>query len=145
MATPLQIEGGITFGGGISAGPDVTVGPAPGGTGAITYAEMPPPVQSGTALQDPNAIVNGSVGFTITAGNVTGVAVNNLTAENLTFFSTYTPSLPAVKTVTWGAGSTYASSTVTIVTNGSGDPQLVFQIDPALTYPATFNYPFTFN
>jgi hypothetical protein len=141
MATPITIGGGITIEGGIIIG-EQGAGPTPGGTGSITYDQMPGPVVPGVALQDFTATVNDPIGFTINDGANTGVAVQALSVENQAFFATYGT---GVRTVTWGPGSSYASSTVDLVLNNpSGSPQLVFVIDYGLPYPATFNYPFTF-
>jgi hypothetical protein len=106
---------------------------------------MPGPVVAGNQIEDSTATVNNPVGFTINTpahgtspSTGTGVAVGNLTASNLSFFSGYGT---GTKTVTFGPGSTYPSASVNLVTNAGA---LVFFIDPTLTYPATFNYPFTF-
>lgn len=132
----ITIEGGIYFGSG---------GSAPVGTGVITYDEMPPPVTVGVTLQDTTATINSPTGFTINNVGATGVAIRALSAENLAYFTTYGT---GTHTVNWGVGSSYASSTVNIVSFDSnpppGQPQLIFFIDTGLTYPATFNYPFTF-
>ena len=121
---------------------------SPSGVNNVTgYSQMPPPVTAGSDVEDQTATINGSVGFTInTPSNIfpnlggTGVAISALTANNQAFFATYGT---GTKTVTWGAGSTYGSSTVNVTTNSGST--IVFFINPALSYPATFNYPFTFN
>jgi hypothetical protein len=103
---------------------------------------MPPPVTAGGDLEDTTATINGSTGFTINDDTKTGIAIDALSASNQTFFATYGT---GTKTVTWGPGSTVASSTITVVTNNpSGHPQLVFQIQ-GQTGAATYNYPFTFS
>lgn len=134
MVAPLT----VTVGAGWTIGPGWTLGPSnPPGNGFITYTEMAPPVVAGVQLQDTTATVNDPIGFTINDGGVTGVAVTNLTTENQTFFDNQGT---GVFTATFGAGSTYTTATVNIVqTSGP----LVFFIDPGLSYPATFNYPFT--
>lgn len=124
MVAPITIGAGITVGAG-------SIG------GVITYAEMSPPVIPGNQLEDSTATINGSVGFTINDGLATGVAVPALTAENQTFFINQGT---GIFTAQFGTGSTYSSATVNIVNSG---PFLVFFIDSGLTYPATFNYPFT--
>jgi hypothetical protein len=116
--------------------------PTPSGTSNVVgYNEMPPPVTAGGTLEDVTATINGSTGFTINNPSTTGISINGLTASNETFFATYGT---GTKTVTWGAGSTVASSTVNVVNNNpSGFPQLVFFI-VGQSGPATYNYPFTF-
>jgi hypothetical protein len=135
----ITIERGITIGGGITIGDG---GNAPAGTGSITFAEMPPPVVPTIALQDPTATVNSPTGFTINNGALTGVLVQELSSNNITFFNnlglgTYTATL--------GAGSTYPTISVNIANIPSGNPgnALVFFFNSAVSYPATFNYPFT--
>jgi hypothetical protein len=139
MAPPIGIKvgAGINIGAGISLGAEAA--PITGGT--ITYLEMNPPVVAGFQLQDGTATVNGSVGFTINNGANTGVAVQTLTIENQTFFNNQGTGFYAAS---FGAGSTYANSTVQITqTPSMGGGTMVFFFDPGLTYPATFNYPFT--
>lgn len=127
----------IEIGGGINVGGQITIGggaPIVGGT--ITYAQMGPPVVAGYQLEDSTATVNGSVGFTINNGGAGGVAVLNLTPSNITFFDNQGI---GYFTASFGPGSSYASATVGIVATSG---PLIFYIDPGLSYPATFNYPF---
>jgi hypothetical protein len=142
MALPgIRIGPGIDIGGGISVGA-TGGGGSPGVNNVTGYTEMPPPVTAGGDLEDTTATINGSTGFTINDDTKTGIAIDALSASNQTFFATYGT---GTKTVTWGPGSTVASSTITVVTNNpSGHPQLVFQI-PGQTGAATYNYPFTFS
>jgi hypothetical protein len=133
MVAPIQIGAGINVGAGINIG----AGAAPITGGTITYLEMGPPVIPGTQLQDVSATVNGSVGFTINNSAYTGVAISNLTPSNQTFFSNQGTGF---YTASFGAGSSYATATVQITQTGG---PFVFFINPGLTYPATFNYPFT--
>jgi len=138
----IKIENGIEIGPGINIGNGSGGGGTPGVTNVIGYDEMPPPVVAGQALEDPNATINSPTGFTITDDTKTGIAFRALTASNEAFFATYGT---GTKTVTWGAGSTVASSTVIVVTNDmGGNPQLVIQIQ-GQSGPATYNYPFTFS
>jgi hypothetical protein len=142
VAPGIKIEQGIDIGPGINIG--TTGGGAPGVNNIVGYTEMPPPVVAGVALEDTNATINSPTGFTINDDTKTGVAINALSVSNKTFFTTYGT---GTKTVTWGAGSTVASSTVTVVTNnpnGGSPPQLVFDIQ-GQTGAATYNYPFTFS
>jgi hypothetical protein len=132
VAPGIKIEGGISVGGGISIGADAT--PITGGT--ITYDQMPGPVVAGQQLEDNTATVNNPIGFTINNSGTTGVAVTNLSPSNQTFFSTQGT---GVFLASFGPGSTYATATVQIVQTGAS---LVFFINPTLSYPATFNYPF---
>jgi hypothetical protein len=137
QANGLTILGGMALSeGGVS--------PPPSGYDNVTgYDEMPPPITpGGQDLEDPTATVNGSIGFTINDSTKTGIALRALTESNKTFFTTYGT---GTKTVTWGPGSTVASSTINVVTNNpNGAPQLVFFI-PGQIGPATYNYPFTFS
>jgi hypothetical protein len=119
-------------GGGGTAGVDNVVG----------YDEMPPPVTAGGTLEDLTATINSPTGFTINNAAQTGIAIIGLTDSNKAFFATYGT---GTKTVTWGAGSTVASSTINVVTNNpSGIPQLVFFVQ-GQSGAATYNYPFTFS
>jgi hypothetical protein len=117
-------------------------GSPPAGTGAITYAQMPPPVVAGQQLQDVTATINDPVGFTINNSSTTGVAVTGLTANNITYFNTLGT---GTHTATLGAGSTYGtiSVNVTNIPSDGGLGQLVWFFDQAVSYPATFNYPIT--
>jgi hypothetical protein len=118
-----------------------------GGSGSIQYADMNPPIIPGTQLQDSNATVNGTTGFTINTVNATGVAVMNISVANQSYFNNLGL---GTHTATFGAGSTYASASVNVVAlpnggggGGPGGAGLVFFIDNALSYPATFNFPIT--
>jgi hypothetical protein len=142
----------LTIGAGWQVGPGWTIGPQGGGgggiagiDGAVGYDQMPGPVVAGLGIEDSTATVNNPVGFTINTpahgtspSTGTGVAVGNLSTSNQTFFSGYGT---GTKTVLFGPGSTYSSAQVNLTSNSGS---LVFYIDPTLTYPATFNYPFTF-
>jgi hypothetical protein len=135
IASGIQVGPGIALGGGSGGG-------TPGVNNIVGYDEMPPPVTAGGDLEDTTATINSPTGFTINDDTKTGVAINALTASNQAFFATYGT---GTKTVTYGAGSTVASSTVTVVTNNpGGSPQLVFRIE-GQTGAATYNYPFTFS
>ena len=108
----------------------------------VGYDEMPAPVVAGQQLEDGTATINGSTGFTINNDNATGIAISGLTASNQAFFATYGT---GTKTVTWGAGSTVASSTINVITNNpNASPQLVFFVQDQ-SGAATYNYPFTFS
>lgn len=135
----IVIEGGIDVGPGIMIGSGSGPSPAPGINNVVGYLEMNPPVIPGQQLEDPTATINGSVGFTINDDTKTGVAIANLSASNQTFFASYGTGL---NTVTWGPGSTVASSTVNIVQNFGA--MIVFYIQ-GQTGAATYNYPFTFD
>ena len=145
MSAPgIKIESGISIGPGISIGAGSGPGPSPSpGVDNVTgYSEMPPPVTAGGTLEDPTATINSPTGFTINDPTRTGIAINGLTVSNQTFFATYGT---GTKTCTWGAGSTVASSTITVVTNDPGGfPDLVFFVQ-GQTGSATYNYPFTFS
>jgi hypothetical protein len=126
----IQIGGSINVGGAINIGSGLSTG------GSITYLELAPPVVPGVQLQDGTATVNGSVGFTINNGALTGLSVSNLTPANQSYF---TDQGTGFFTASLGAGSTYPTITVQI-TQTSGPMVLFF--DPGVSYPATFNYPF---
>lgn len=134
----------ITFGPGITLGAGIVFGgtSASGGNGSIIYAQMSPPVQPSIQLQDGSATINDPVGFTINNGEYTGVAVGGLTANNITYFNNLGK---GIFTATLGAGSTYNTIPVTVVTipSDGGFAGLVFFFDNTASYPATFNYPIT--
>jgi len=139
MAAPgIKIEQGIDIGGGINIGLGGGGG-TPGITNVTGYNEMPPPVTAGGDLEDPTATINSPTGFTINDNTKTGIAISALSASNQTFFATYGT---GTKTCTWGAGSTVASSTITVTTNSGAT--LVFFVT-GQTGSATYNYPFTFS
>lgn len=135
----------ITIGPGIAVGPGINFlsesgGGGPPGVNNVTgYTEMPPPVVAGVALEDPTATVNSPTGFTINDDTKTGIAISALSASNQTFFATYGT---GIKTVSWGAGSTVASSTVNVVSNAG--TTIVFFVQ-GQSGAATYNYPFTFS
>jgi hypothetical protein len=139
----IQLGAGVSLGAGIGLGASISPpSPGPGTNNVVGYSEMPPPVTSGGALEDPTATINSPTGFTINDPTKTGIAINGLTVSNQAFFLTYGT---GTKTCTWGAGSTVASSTINVVTNNSvGFPQLVFFVQ-GQTGAATYNYPFTFS
>ena len=137
----ITITGATLSGGSSLLGQSSSPG-TPGVDNVTGYTEINGPVIPGTQLQDPTATVNDPIGFTINNDTLTGIAINNLSASNKTWFATYGT---GTKTVTWGAGSTVASSTINVVTNDPyGTPQLVFFIQGQIG-PATYNYPFTFS
>ena len=138
MVAPLIIGPGIDIGGGIIIGTAVGGG-TPGVNNVTGYNEMPPPVTAGGDLEDPTATINSPTGFTINDDTKTGIAISALSASNQAFFATYGT---GTKTVTWGAGSTVASSTIIVATNSGAT--LVFDVQ-GQTGPATYNYPFTFS
>jgi hypothetical protein len=130
----LTILGGMTLSEGGAAPP-----PPSGVNNVVGYNEMPPPVIAGNQLEDSTATINSPTGFTINDDTSTGIAISALSASNQTFFATYGT---GIKTVTWGAGSTVASSTINLVVNAGAT--LIFYIQ-GQTGPATYNYPFIFN
>ena len=136
----ITIEGGITIGPGITMSDSGGGGGTPGVDNVTGYAQMSDPIQ--TSFQDPTTTINGTIGFTINDSTKTGIAMTQLTISNKAFFTTYGT---GTKTVSWGAGSTVASSTINVVTNNpTGSPQLVFFIQ-GQSGAATYNYPFTFS
>ena len=149
MATSFKLNSGITLGSGITLTPAGYSGGggSSGSSGIIGFTEMTSGATQQEWLQDTTAtmitngfILNATVG---SSPNRNGVAINYLTAQNLTFFSTYGT---GAKTATWSAGSTITTPmTVNVVTNGSGMPQLVFAMDSVTTFPATFIFPVTFS
>jgi hypothetical protein len=145
MVAPIRIEGGIEIGGGVSIGSGPGGGGGtPGINGCVGYDQIPGPIIAGQQIEDATATVNNPVGFTVNTldgnpGGQTGISAANLSASNQTFFATYGTGL---KTVTWGAGSSYATTQVNLVSNSGGT--LVFFIT-GISAPATFNWPVTFN
>lgn len=108
---------------------------------------MPPPVVAGQQLEDSTATINGSIGFTINNDNATGVAMLGLTLSNVNWFAANYAGGTQPFTVTFGPGSTVASSPVVVVQIPSGWPAggpLTFFIQNQ-TGAATYNYPFTFS
>lgn len=140
----------ITLGSGITLGAGMTLGaggpgPTPGTNNVTGYAEMNPPVIPGNQLEDGTATINGSTGFTINDDGSTGIAISGLTLSNVNWFQANYTSVPSTHTVTWGPGSTVASSSIFVVQVPGGWPggTLVFYVQ-GQTGPATYNYPFTF-
>ena len=98
-------------------------------------------------LEDPTAtmITNGFILNAVSGGpgSYNGVAIDYLTANNLTFFGTYGT---GAKTATWAAGSTITTPmTVNLAINQSGTPELVFFMNSVVSFPATFIFPVTFS
>ena len=149
MAVPgIRIKSGVTLNPGVTIGPVASGGGGPSGSnGVIGFTEMTQSGNHNTWIQDPTAtmITNGFI-LNAPVGNSpyrNGVSIWYLTAQNLTFFSTYGT---GPKTITWSAGSTITTPmTVNVVTNGSGNPQLVFAMDSVTSFPATFIFPVTFS
>lgn len=139
VAFNVKIGEGWAIGPGWSLGNGSGGGGTPGVDNVTGYNEMPPPVTAGGDLEDPTATINSPTGFTINDNTKTGIAITALSASNQAFFATYGT---GTKTVTWGAGSTVASSTINLVTNSGSS--LVFYVQ-GQTGAATYNYPFTFS
>jgi len=145
VSAPLTIGSGITIGGGINIGSSSSPGPS-GSNGVVGFTEMTAGGTQGQWLEDPSATML-SNGFILNAvsgsgGLTNGVAIDYLTANNLTFFSTYGT---GTKTITWSAGSTItAPMTIELQTNQSGSPELVFFMNSVVSFPATFIFPVTF-
>lgn len=135
----ILIEGGIDIGAGITIYSGSAPTPTPGVNNVTGYTEMNPPIIPGNQTEDGTATINGTVGFTINDDTSTGIAITALSASNQTWFASYGT---GTKTVTWGPGSTVASSTINLVTNSGST--LVFFVQ-GQTGPATYNYPFTFS
>jgi hypothetical protein len=146
MTSPITFGPGITLGAGVSVGP--TTGGGGGSGGSISFIEMTGGGDHNQWLEDPTAtmITNGFVLNAVSGGGqaTNGVAINYLTNDNKTFFSTYGT---GSKTATWAAGSTYTSPmTINIVTNDpNGTPELVFFMNDVISFPATFKFPVTFS
>ena len=139
VAFNVSIGPGWEIGPGWSIGSGSGGGGTPGVNNVVGYNEMPPPVTAGGTLEDPTATINSPTGFTINDNTKTGIAITALSASNQAFFATYGT---GTKTVTWGAGSTVASSTITVSTNSGAN--IVFFV-VGQTGAATYNYPFTFS
>jgi hypothetical protein len=137
----VSVGPGWTIGSGwiLGSGTGGGGGGTPGVDNVVGYAEMPPPVTPLGTLEDPTATINSPTGFTINDDTKTGIAITGLSASNQAFFATYGT---GTKTVSWGAGSTVASSTIN-VTNNSGSNIIFFVLGQSGA--ATYNYPFTFS
>ena len=122
------------------------LGPNPGVSNVVGYSEMNPPVIPGNQLEDSSATINGSTGFTINDDTSTGIAIPGLTSSNVTWFAANYTVVPGFYNVTWGPGSTVASSSIQVVTVPSSWPggPLVFFVQ-GQSGAATYNYPFTFS
>lgn len=138
MVAPLTVGAGWQVGAGWTIGPGGGSG-TPGVDNVTGYAEMPPPVTPGGDLEDPTATINSPTGFTINDDTKTGIAITALSTSNQTWFATYGT---GTKTVSWGAGSTVASSTINVTYNSGAS--IVFFVQ-GQTGAATYNYPFTFS
>jgi hypothetical protein len=138
----IDIGPGIDIGDGSGPGP----GPSPGVDNVLGYSEMPPPVTAGGTLEDPTATINGSTGFTINDDTKTGIAIASITSSNQAWFAANYTVVPGIYTVTWGPGSTVASSSINVVTVPTSWPggNFVFFVQ-GQTGAATYNYPFTFS
>ena len=139
----------IIFENGINVGPGINIGNGSGGGGGTPgvdnvtgYNEMPPPVTPLGTLEDPTATINSPIGFTINDDTKTGMAISGLTASNQAWFAANYLTIPGTYTCTWGAGSTVASSSITV--GQLAGSQLVFRV-VGQSGPATYNYPFTFS
>ena len=121
-----------------------------GGTAGVDnvlgYNQMPPPVTAGGTLEDPTATVNGSTGFTINDDNNTGIAITGITSSNQAWLAANYTVVPGTYNVTWGPGSTVASSSINVVQvpgTWPGGPFVFFVLGQSGA--ATYNYPFTFS
>lgn len=143
----IVVESGIDIGPGIALGGGTPgPGPSPGTNNVLGYSEMPPPVTTGGTLEDLTATVNGSTGFTINNDTATGIAITGITSSNQAWLVANYTSLPGTYNVTWGPGSTVASSSILVVQvpgTWPGGPFVFFV--QGQTGPATYNYPFTFS
>ena len=145
----ITLAQGITLGAGIALGagtPGPGPGPSPGTNNVVGYNQMSPPVTAGGQLEDGTATINGSTGFTINDDGATGIAIPGLTSSNVTWLVANYTVVPGFYNVTWGPGSTVASSSIQVVqvpASWPGGP-LVFYIQ-GQTGAATYNYPFTFS
>jgi hypothetical protein len=133
----FSIGPGFSIGAGFSIS---SGGPTPGVDGTFGYAEMPTfnpgTIEDGTAtLNAPTGFTINSPEFTMTTG--TGVAVTNPTISNYTFLNNLPG--PGFYNFTWGAGSTATNTTAFI----QGNSPFIFYESAGLTYPFTFNFPFT--
>jgi len=142
MTAGINLLGGMQFEGGSTMSGDGSGGGTAGIDNVIGYSEMPPPVTPIGTLEDGTATINSPIGFTINDDTRTGIAIQGLTASNEAWFAANYLTVPGTYTCTWGAGSTVASSSITVgqVTGSI----IVFNV-LGQSGPATYNYPFTFN
>jgi hypothetical protein len=138
----ISIGTGITIEGGMLVGQAGSLGPS-GSNGVVGFTEMTAGGTQSQWLQDPTATMLAN-GFIINNGALTGVAINYLTNDNKTFFSTYGT---GNKTATWSAGSSVTTPMTVNVTqnNSNGQPELVFFMPNVTSFPATFIFPVTFS
>jgi len=143
----ITITGNVTINQGVSlGGTPPGPGPSPGTNNVLGYTEMPPPVTAGGTLEDGTATINGSTGFTINNASATGIAIAGITSSNQAWFAANYPTIPGTYNVTWGPGSTVASSSILVVqqpTTWPGGPFVFFV--QGQSGAATYNYPFTFS
>jgi hypothetical protein len=144
----IVIEGGISIGPGIDIGDGSGPGPSPspGVDNVLGYSEMPPPVTAGGTLEDPTATINGSTGFTINDDTKTGIAITGITSSNQAWLAANYTTVPGIYNITWGPGSTVASSSINVVQvpgTWPGGPFVFFV--QGQSGAATYNYPFTFS
>lgn len=116
-----------------------------GSNGVVGFSEMTAGGNQQQWLEDQTAtmITNGFI-LNAASGNgqnLNGVAINYLTANNQSFFSTYGS---GNRTATWANGS---SMTVNLSQNDqSGQPGvIVFFMNDVVSFPATFIFPVTFS
>ena len=140
VAFTVQVQNGWQVGPGWQMGAVSGSAPTPGVDGTFGYDQIP---TLGTyTIEDGTATFNAPTGFTINSPEFTnttgtGILVANPTGSNSTFLNT----LPGAGfyNITWGAGST-ATNTTAFIQNNS---PFVFYESAGLTYPFTFNFPFT--
>jgi hypothetical protein len=146
VAPGIKVEGGIDIGPGISMGLNAGGGGPSGSNGIVGFSEMTSSGNQNAWIEDQTATMLGN-GFILNAtsgGGVTtnGIAINYLTADNLTFFSTYGT---GSKTIQWAAGSTITTPMTVNLTQNGGTPELVFFMNSVTSFPATFIFPVTFS
>ena len=140
----IVFEYGIDIGPGIEIGAGGSPGPSPGADNVAGYDEMPPPVTPGGDLEDTTATVNGSVGFTINDDSKTGISMTSMTSSNVNWLLANYTVVPDTYNVTWGPGSTVATSAITVTQIPASWPGNFIFFIQGQTGPATYNYPFTF-
>jgi len=126
---------------------DTSVTPPSGVDNITGYAQMTssPPLNHPEDFSHTNYTTNEPTGFTFTSpgspGN--GFAVSNLSLSNTAWFDTH----PTPTTITWGPGSTVASSSITVDYYGPGPnpgKTIVVSIIGQVG-SATYNFPFTWS
>lgn len=159
MTTNFSVTSGVTILGGTqfsnSAGPGPGPGPAVAGVdNAVGFLQFNPfNPQGGPVpdwIHDQTATINGDTGITINNWTTAGMSMLNLTTSNMTWFlanfGAVSSANPVPCTITWGPGSTVASSQGNILQVDNGYFKMIsFRWNQPMGTVATYNYPYVFS